>query len=310
MFPTIGESNNRGYYLQNGGYYLPISDFIDLAILGDYYTNGSYGYRMDSKYIKRYKYAGNFSFRYENLIDGERGLPNYSKSTVFNLRWSHSKDSKSSPKSNFSASVNFGSSDYFRQSVNQLNTANFLNNNLSSSISYSRNLSNNPRISASINANLSQNSQTKNVNLTLPSFQANMERIFPFAPKTGAKKGFFQNINFQYAGRAENRIITTEEELFGPKMFDNAKYGMTHTIPLSTNFKILKYLSFTTSANYEEVWTQNTIKFNDYNVETNTAEVDTIGQIGTFRQYNLGVSLGTTIYGTVNFGEDKKIQSM
>jgi hypothetical protein len=157
---------------------------------------------------------------------------------------------------------------------------------------------------------MSQNSKSKAVNLTLPTFQASMERIFPFAPKVGAKKGFFQNINFQYTARAENRIITTEEALFGPNMFDNAKYGMKHNIPLSTNFKLFKYLSFTSSANYEEVWTQNTVKYNDFNPELDYAVKDTIGKIGTFRQYNLGVSLGTTIYGTFNFGENKKIQSI
>ena len=310
LFPTIGESNNRGYYLQNGGYYLPISDFIDLAILGDYYTNGSYGYRMDSKYIKRYKYAGNFSFRYENLIDGERGLPNYSKSTVFNLRWSHSKDSRSSPKSNFSASVNFGSSDYFRQSVNQLNTANFLNNNLSSSISYSRNVSNNPRISASISANLSQNSQTKNVNLTLPSFQANMERIYPFAKKNGSGKGLIRNINFQYSTQAINTIITTEDELFSKSMFENAKYGMQHLIPLSTNFKVFKYFSVSVGGNYKEVWTPNTIKYNDYNETSGIASKETINKFDAFRTYSYSASVGTTVYGIVNFKETSKIQSI
>ena len=85
---------------------------------------------------------------------------------------------------------------------------------------------------------------------------------------------------------------------------------MKHTIPLSTNFKLFKYLSFSTSANYEEVWTQNTVKFNDYNLESQTAVKDTINKIGTFRQYGLSASLGTTLYGTVNFGEDKKIQSI
>ena len=167
--------------------------------------------------------------------------------------------------------------------MNQLNTPNFLNNNLSSSISYSKSFPEYPRVNVSLTTAMSQNSQSKAVNLTLPTFQANMERIFPFAPKTGAKKGFFQNINFQYAGRAENRIITTEEELFGPKMFDNAKYGMTHTIPLSTNFKLLKYLSVSTSANFNEVWTQNIIKFNDFDIETNSIKKDTINKIGAFR---------------------------
>ena len=310
IIPSVNQSNRRGYSIQNGGYYLALSDYFDLSLIADYYTNGSYGFRGDSKYRVRYKYNGSFSFRYENLIDEERGLPDYSKSTVFNVRWNHSKDAKSSPNSTFSASVNFGSSDYYRQSVNQLNSSNFLNNNLSSSISYSKSFPEYPRVNVSLTTAMSQNSKSKAVNLTLPTFQASMERIFPFAPKVGAKKGFFQNINFQYTGRAENRIITTEEALFGPTMFDNAKYGMKHNIPLSTNFKLLKYLSFTSSANFEEVWTQNTVKYNDFNPETNLATKDTIGKIGTFRQYNLGVSLGTTIYGTFNFGENKKIQSI
>lgn len=310
IIPSVNQSNRRGYSIQNGGYYLALSDYFDLSLIADYYTNGSYGFRGDSKYRVRYKYNGSFSFRYENLIDEERGLPDYSKSTVFNVRWNHSKDAKSSPNSTFSASVNFGSSDYYRQSVNQLNSSNFLNNNLSSSISYSKSFPEYPRVNVSLTTAMSQNSKSKAVNLTLPTFQASMERIFPFAPKVGAKKGFFQNINFQYTGRAENRIITTEEALFGPTMFDNAKYGMKHNIPLSTNFKLLKYLSFTSSANFEEVWTQNTVKYNDFNPETNFSAKDTIGKIGTFRQYNLGVSLGTTIYGTFNFGDNKKIQSI
>ena len=310
IIPSINDSNLRGYAVQNGGYYLALSEYFDLSLLGDYYTNGSYGFRGDSKYRKRYKYNGSFSFRYENLIDNARGLPEYSKSTVFNVRWNHSKDPKSSPNSTFSASVNFGSSDYFRQSVNQLNTPNFLNNNLSSSISYSKSFPEYPRVNVSLTTAMSQNSQSKAVNLTLPTLQTTMERIFPFKPKNGTAKGFFQNINFQYAGRAENRIITTEEKLFGPMMFDNAKYGMKHTIPLSTNFKLLKYLSVSTSANFNEVWTQNMIKYNDFDIETNSIKKDTINKIGAFREYSFSASMGTTIYGTVNFGEDKKIQSI
>ena len=178
IIPSINDSNLRGYAVQNGGYYLALSEYFDLSLLGDYYTNGSYGFRGDSKYRKRYKYNGSFSFRYENLIDNARGLPEYSKSTVFNVRWNHSKDPKSSPNSTFSASVNFGSSDYFRQSVNQLNTPNFLNNNLSSSISYSKSFPEYPRVNISLTTAMSQNSQSKAVNLTLPTLQTTMERVY------------------------------------------------------------------------------------------------------------------------------------
>ena len=310
LFPTIGESNNRGYYLQNGGYYLALSQYFDLAMTGDYYSNGSYGFRADSKYRLMYNFSGSLSMRFENLINGEKGIPGYSKSTVFNVRWNHSKDPKSSPNSNFSASVNFGTSDYFRESVNQLNSPNFLNNTLSSSVAYSKRIPGTPSVNLSVNANMSQNSNTKSVNLTLPTFQANLDRIFPFAPRDKPKKGLFQNINLQYSTRAENRIITQEEDLFTNKMFDNSRSGLQHSIPLSTNFKILKHFNFAASANYREIWQPKTVKYNDYDPLINGVKKDTITGFSAFRTYNYGLSMDTAIFGTVNFKEDKKIRSI
>ena len=309
ILPTYGESQQRGYYIQNGGYYLNISEYFDLNLSGDYYTNGSYGLRFDSQYRVNYKFGGNFSFRYEKLVNGERGFPNYNNSTVYNIRWTHRRDSKASPTSNFSASVNLGSSSYFSQSVNQLNDANFLNNTLSSSVSFSKTFPKYPRVNISLTTSLSQNTKTKTANLTLPTFQANMERIFPFAPKVGAKKGFIQNINFQYSTRGESRIQTTEEKLFKKEMFEDARAGMSHNIPLSTNFKVLKHLSISTSANYKEIWTPETVKYNNFNEEKGVVK-DTIKGFDAFRQYNYSASLGTTIYGTFNFKEGKKIQSI
>ena len=310
IFPTIGESNNRGYSLQNGGYYLALSKFYDLSLTGDYYSNGSYGFRADTKYRLMYNFGGNLSMRFENLISGERGLPDYSKSTVFNVRWSHSKDPKASPNSNFSASVNFGTSDYFRQSVNQLNSPNFLNNTLSSSVSYSKRFPGSPSVNMSMNANMSQNSSTKSVNLTLPTFQASMERIYPFQPKTKPKKGIFQNINFQYNTTAQNRTSFNDSLLFKKGMFKNAKRGMQHSIPLSTNFKIFKHFNMSASANYREVWTPTTVRYNNYDPTIDGVVKDTIKGFDAFRTYSFGVSVGTTVYGTVNFKPEKRIQSI
>ena len=309
LFPTIGESNNRGYYLQNGGYYLGLSQFFDLSLTGDYYSNGSYGFRADSQYKLMYNFRGRLSMRFENLISGERGIPGYSKSTVFNIRWNHSKDPKSSPNSNFSASVNFGSSDYFRESVNQLNSPNFLNNTLSSSVAYTKRIPGNPSVNMSVNANMSQNSKTKSVNLTLPTFQGSLDRIFPFEPKDRPKKGLIQNINLQYSVRAENRMITTEEELFTSKMFENARSGVQHSIPLSTNFKILKHFNLAASANYKEVWQPRTVRYNNYDPLIDGVKKDTVSGFSAFRTYSYGINMATTIYGTVNF-EKGKIRSI
>ena len=311
IFPSIGQNNDRGYFVQNGGYYFAPSDLFDVTLLGDYYTNGSYGFRTESKYRKRYAFSGSLSLRFENLINGERGLPGYSKNNIYNIRWSHSQDSKSNPNSRFSASVNLGSSNYFRESVNQLNTPNFLNNTLNSSVSYSKTFKSYPSVNLSLTASHSQNTRTQTVNMSLPTLQANMERIYPFVKRNGQKKGFFKNINFQYSVRGENRIQTSDSLFLKKEMFNDANYGMKHSIPISTNFKVLKHLSVSVSGNFEEIWAGQTIKKNNYDVLAQSmGKKDTIKGFDRFSKYNFNASIGTTIYGVFNFKEGKRIQSI
>ncbi len=311
IFPTIGENFNRGYFIQNGGYYFVINDNLDLAMLGDYYTNGSYGFRIENNYNKRYKFRGNFSFRYENLINGERGLPGYNKSTIFNLKWSHSKDSKSNPNSRFSSSVNLGTSSYFRESLNQINTTNFLNNTLSSSISYSRTFPKYPSVNLSLSATHSQNTRTKSVNMTLPSLTASMERIYPFVKRNAVKKGIFQNINFQYSMRGDNRINSDDETISQKGLFYGAKSGIQHNIPISTNFKIAKHFNFSLGGNYSEVWTNQTIRKFDYDLLSESIPAqDTINGFDRFSKYNYSASVGTTLYGVFNFNKQNRLQSI
>lgn len=314
IFPTFGEDtgNDRGYFLQNGGYYFAISDYLDLAVLGDYYTNGSYGLRVENNYALRYKFRGNLSFRYENLLTSERGFPDFAKNTIYNIRWSHSQDSKANPSSRFSASVNLGSSQYYQQSVNQLNQANFLNNTLSSSVSYSKSFTGEPQVNLSLSATHSQNTNTEAINLTLPTMQASMSRVYPFAPKTGSKKGAIQNINFQLNSRGEYRINTTDS-LFGKsEMFDDAKAGMRFSLPVTTNFKVFDHFSVSTNANFEETWTLKTV---NKSYDQTNQEVVSIDQSGydRFLTYNFGASVGTTVYGMYNFereGKNPKIQAI
>ena len=311
IFPTIGQNNRRGYFFQNGGYYLAPSEYFDLTLLGDYYTNGSYGMRVESSYRKRYSFNGRLSVRFENLIDGERGLPGYSKSNIYNIRWTHSQDSKANPYNRFSASVNLGSSNYFRESLNQINTPNFLNNTLNSSVSFSKTFRGYPSVNLSLTASHSQNTRSKTVNLVLPTFQGNVERVYPFVKKNGQKKGIIKNINLQYTFRGENRINTTDSLFFKKGMFDDAKYGMKHTIPVSTNFKVLKHFSVSMNGNFDEIWTGNTIIRNDYDtINQEEGGKTQVKGFDRFSQYNFGMSVGTTIYGLFNFKENSRIQSI
>lgn len=309
ILPSYNDSNNRGFSLQNLGYYFALSDNYDLTVLGDYYTNGSYGLRFESSYAKRYSYRGNLNVRFENLITSERGYPDYLKQNIYNIQWSHSKDSKSNPNSSFSASVNLGSSKYFQQSINQVNIGSNLNNTLSSSVSYSKTFTSVPQVRMSLTATHSQNTQTEEINMTLPTLQLSVDRIYPFVGKDGVKKGFFKNINLQYNLNGRNSIVTSDSLFFKPQMFRDAKVGFQHSIPLSTNFKIFKYFSASSSMNYEEIWYTKTME-RSYDVDQSKVVDKTVNGFDAFRTYSFSSSVGTTIYGTFNFGDDKKIKSI
>ena len=309
IIPTFQDTRRQGYSLQNGGYYLALSDYYDLAILGDYYTNGSYGLRFQSSYALKYRFNGGFNVRFENIIQSERGFPDYSRAKNYNIQWMHTQDAKSNPSSRFSASVNLGSSSYFQQSLNQVNVGSNLVNNLSSSVSYSKTFNTVPQVNMSLSATQNQNTGTQEINMTLPTLQASVDRIFPFASKDDPKKGIIKNINFQYNLRGEYRINTTDSLFFKSEMFDTAKAGMQHTIPLSTNFKVFKHFSVTANANYNEVWSLKTID-KTFDSEINKVITSEVNGFDSYRTYNFGSSVGTTVYGTFNFGDTKKIQAI
>lgn len=309
LLPSFQDTRQQGYSLQNFGLYLALSDYYDLTVTGDYFTNGSYGMRFMSDYGLRYRFRGNFNVRFENLIQSERGFPDYSKTTIYNIQWSHTQDPKANPNSRVSASVNLGSSRYFQQSLNQINVGSALNNNLSSSVSYSKTFNTLPQVNLSVTATHNQNARTQEINMTLPTFQASVDRIFPFAPKEGIKKGFIKNINLQYNIRGENSFRTTDSLFFKPEMFRDARTGFQHSIPLSTNFKVFKYFSVTAGTNYNEVWYFKTIR-REFDEDDNLAISREVNGFDAFRTYDFTSSIGTTIYGTFDFGEDKKIQSI
>lgn len=299
LMPTWGENSQQGYFLQNGGYYFVVNDYVDLALLGDIYTNGSWGLRAQSIYKKRYKYSGNLSFRYENLINGLRGLVDYAKTTNYNIRWSHSQDAKASPNSRFSASVNMGSSQYFKQSNNEYNNNAFLNNTLSSSVSFYKKFVGTP-LNMSLSVTHSQNTNTQKITMTLPSLQLNMDRVYPFAGKGGSKKNALQKTGFTYSMRGENRVNTSDEFFFKKEMFDNAKSGIQQNVSMNTSIKALKYFTLSPSVNYKEVWYFDRLSKTFDDVQ-NAVVTDTISGFNAFREYSTALSVSTTLYGMFPF---------
>ena len=299
LMPTWGENNRQGYFLQNGGYYFVLNDNFDLALLGDVYTNGSWGLRAESGYAKRYKFSGKFDVKYESLINSLKGFDDYSKASNYNIRWSHSQDQKASPNSRFSASVNLGSSKYYKESINEFNNNSFLNNTLSSSVSFYKKFVGTP-LNMSLSVTHSQNTNTEQITMTLPSLQVNMDRIYPFAGKGGSKSNAIQKTGLTYSLKGENRINTTDEFFFKKEMFEEAKSGLQHNLSLNTNMKALKYFTLSPSLNYREVWYFDRLN-KEFDAVQNAVVTDTISSFTAFREYNTAISASTTIYGMFRF---------
>ena len=303
ILPVYGDSNEQGFFLQNGGYYFAGNDYFDLTLLGDIYTNSSWGASIQNTYRVRYKFNGNFNFRYENLIYGVKGFEKYSKRTNYNLQWTHTQDPKSNPNSRISASVNLGSSSYYRESLNQLNTSQAMNNTMNSSISYFRNFVGTP-FNMSLTANHSQNTNTQSMTLSLPNLQVNMNRIFPFSGKSGRKKNAFQKIGLSYSMTADNNYDIKEEDFLTSKMLKKSKSGVRHNASLSTNMKAFKYFSLSPSISYNEVWMFKRLK-KRYDPQKKEIVNDTLNQFTSFREFSASTALSTNIYGMYKFKKSK-----
>ncbi len=313
IVPNFGQSN-RGFSLQNGGFYWAVNPYLDFTTTADFYTNGSYGVNIGSRYKKRYKYNGSFSYRYENNVQSIIGLPDYTKNTGWHLDWNHNQDSKNSPTSNFSAHVNLGSSKYYRNSTSYQNVTNInnqVNNTLSSSITYTKRFSNLP-INYTIGLSHDQNLNEETIRLTLPSFNLNLDRVYPFSVN-GKKKNALQKTNLTYRLSAENKISTTDEFLFKKEMWDGKKIGAKHEIPIRTDIKLLKYFNLNPQIKYTEVWALQYVEksWNPTANNGNGAEViEEKNGFKSFRKVDLSASLSTNIFGTYDFGKKHKIMGM
>ena len=292
-------SSDRGIGFQNGGYYFAINDYVDLGITGDAYSNGSWGFRANSNYNRRYRFNGSVNFSFENNINGIRGFDDFSKTNRFNLRWSHNQDTKASPNSRFTASVNLGSSKFFRESQNQFNIAQTQTNSLSSSVNYSKTFVGTP-FNLNVTAQHQQNTNTEEITMTLPALTVNMNRVYPFAGKGGVKKNPIQKMGFNYTLDGKYLINTTDDDFLKAKMFETSRAGMQHRTGTNTNFKAFKYFTVSPNVNYEETWQFDYIQ-KDYDITDNVIVTDTLRGFKSYREYNAGASLSTNIYGTFNF---------
>lgn len=310
--PTYGDEMNRGFYLRDGGYYFAISDQMDLKVLGEVFTKGSWGLSAASNYNKRYKFSGSFNASYLVTKTGEKNMPDYSVSKDFRIQWSHRQDAKANPNSSFSASVNFATSSYDRSSLSSLyNPQQYSQNTKASSVSYSRNF---PEIGLNISGafNITQNTRDSSLSMTLPDVNISLNRIYPFKRKKSAgDERWYEKISLQYTGSITNSISTKDNLLFKTPL-TQWENGMQHKIPVSATFNLFKYINIVPSFNYTERWYLRKVKQSYDASPTSRDHVkrDTINGFNRLYDYNLSLQMNTKLYGMYKplFMKSKELQ--
>ena len=312
IMPTYGDEMNRGFYLRDGGYYFAISDQMDLKVLGEIFTKGSWGLSAASNYNKRYKFSGSFNASYLVTKTGEKNMPDYSVSKDFRIQWSHRQDAKANPNSSFSASVNFATSSYDRSSLSSLyNPQQYSQNTKASSVSYSRNF---PEIGLNISStfNITQNTRDSSLSMTLPDVNISLNRIYPFKRKKSVgDERWYEKISLQYTGSITNYISTKDNLLFKTPL-TQWENGMQHKIPVSATFNLFKYINIVPSFNYTERWYLRKVKqsYDPSPTSTDHVKRDTINGFNRLYDYNLSLQMNTKLYGMYKplFMKSKELQ--
>lgn len=303
IIPSFGESANRGFYFENLGYYWAINDYMDLEVLGDIYTRGSWAVKPTFRYNRRYKFNGSLSGSYAINKIGTEGSADYSKSTDFKIRWLHKQDPKARPKSSFSADVYIVSSNYNK--YNAISTNEQLSNTFQSSVAYQTSFGND-MFHFTANASHSQNTLTHIMTMTLPEIALTVNRINPFKRlgKAG-KKHWYQDINISYSLNAKNTISLPDSIMFKNDWYRKMQNGIQHRAPINIPIKLFKYLSWTTSVNLTDRMYFQRIN-RDWVTDTTLSAggrtvTDTIYGFNNSFSFDVSSSFSTKIYGMLKF---------
>lgn len=310
LMPSFGEENARGFYLRDAGMYFVLGDYFDMSLTGDYYTLGSWAANLNSRYMVKYKFTGNLAVNYSVDQTGEKGSTDFFQSKNFGVRWSHSQDSKAHPGTSFSASVNFSSPSNSRYNSHSVSEA--LQNQISSSISYSKNW--NGKFNLSVNALHSQNSRDSSYTFTLPNITFSVSTFYPFKIKNRVgKERFYEKFALGYNTSIQNKINFKTSEFGEPGFIDKFQNGVAHNFSIKLpDFTLFKYLNVAPNVSYGMNWFFRKSEAY-FDPETNSVKTEMGKQFGTFgatHNYSGSLSMSTRIYGMYNFGKYHKIQAL
>lgn len=303
MLPTYTVEAQRGLGLLGGGYYFYINDHADLRLQTNIYSKGSYGIDAVTDYSNIYHYNGGLEFAYNYNKTGESYEPGAQQARDYKINWHHTTDPKARPGQTFNASVNIITQHYNQN--NSYDPTLITQNQYQSNISYSKNWLNKP-YTLTIAATHHQNTQTGEVDVTLPQINFNVSQLNPFQSKHASGAGhWYDKITTSYTLDAQN-TTTFYDSLFSLRTLSTNDFrnGIHQRVPISASYNILRYITSTFSTTYNEYWYTRQLRqqYNDA-----TFKVDSTSNSGfyTARDFNASVQLSTKIYGMKIFKKGK-----
>ncbi len=297
IMPTYGDESSRGFYLRDGGYYLAISDKMDLKLIGEIYTKGSWGVTATTNYNKRYKFRGSFLFSYQSTVVGDKNMPDYQKNTSFKLVWTHTQDPKANPFQTMSARVNFVTTGYERNNLTSMyNPQAMTQTTRASSVNWGTKFSS-LGMTLSSTFTLNQNMRDSTIDMTLPDLNVTVNRFYPFKRKKAAgEERWYEKISLQYKGQLSNSIKTKEDKLLHSSLSRDWNNAIKHEIPIAGNFTLFKVLSVNPGFNFtDRMYFRRTEKSWDQAAQKEVA--DTVSGFYNVYNWNLSLGLSTKLYG-------------
>ena len=262
LMPSYGYSPTQGFYLQNMGYFIPVSNKLQVYLFGSIYGNGSWAINTNTSspmlnYKVNYKYSGNFNFAFSQNVSGipednpRFGAPRdgnaLTKVNNFKVTWNHLQDNRFNPTIRFSASVNAASSSFGRYN-NQLPST-YLQSNLLSSIMFTKSFKSS---TLSINVRDVQSLQSHDVQIDAPQLTYAVNRIYPFKNQAHTTVTWLDKLYVDYTLQTKATISTKDTLLFKPAAASAIQYGMLQSIPIGTNISLFKYFTLSPQANLQQ----------------------------------------------------------
>jgi len=298
--PQFATNEQFGLGLEGLGYYKVLSAYWDVKLYGNVYSYGGWSANLNPTYRKRYRYNGTFNLSIPNTKIAFKGDPDFLKNKSYFITWSHSVDSRARPGTNFTASVNAGSTK-FNQYVPNGNLLNF-QNQLGSSISYAKSWPGKP-YNLTLSANHNQNNLTRLINVSLPDAGFSVSTLYPFTRRNqvGAIR-WYEKLGVGYNGNLRNQFSFYDTAFSFNRLIDTLQWGAQHSFPITISLPPILggAVIVAPSVSYSQVWLQHKMR-RKWDVAKQKA--DTIIRRGFFMDHQLSFSLSfnTAIYGTYKF---------